>query len=76
MSDASDRAALDFREQITRIDRSIEETRKFTAEAHKLTAEAAKLERDRWWTPWVGIGGLIGGLVAAVTLILHALGKV
>ena len=66
---------LDYVEQVARIERAQEETRKFAAEQHKLTAEAAKLTRDRTLAPTtlfltsVGIvltslgSGFIGGLL-------------
>ncbi|MEO8715333.1 MAG: hypothetical protein ABI369_10000 [Acetobacteraceae bacterium] len=71
MSDDS----LDLREQIARIDRMRDESDKFRAEQRKLIAEAGKLGRERWLAPWLAVVGLIGGVVAVVTLILHAIGK-
>ncbi len=66
---------FDLEEQLARIRRSNEETRKFVAEQHKLmekagklTAEAAKLNRDRKLAPLVLLGtfwaALIGALVS------------
>lgn len=65
---------FDLEEQLARIRRSNEETRKFVAEQHKLmegagklTAEAAKLNRDRklvlLGTFWAA---LIGALVSLI----------
>jgi hypothetical protein len=39
---------LFIREQIARIDRTMEEGHKFTAEQHKLMAEREKFNRDPW----------------------------
>ena len=69
---------LNLREQIERIDRAIEETRKFTAEQHKLLAEqhklmaeARKFNRD----PWMLVAGaVIAGLFTRLPEILHAIG--
>jgi S-methylmethionine-dependent homocysteine/selenocysteine methylase len=69
----SDQVQLDIREQIARIDRSIEETCKFTAEQHKLQAqqikldaEARKFDRERWLVV-AGLIGPVGGILAGVT---------
>ena len=65
MSDVS-ADTLDWKEQVARIDRAQEETRKFVREAHKLMAEEQKLyseerkllaedrklQRDRGLAPW------------------------
>jgi hypothetical protein len=51
---------LDLREQIARIDRAQEETRKFVSEQHKLDAEANKLQRDRAFLPWTVAATLLG----------------
>ncbi len=56
---------LDILEQVARIERSQEETRKFVAEQHKLIAEAAKLERDRRLAPIILISGTVAALIAA-----------
>ena len=42
---------LNLREQIARIDRSLDEAAKFRAERGKLDAEATKLNRDRFLAP-------------------------
>jgi hypothetical protein len=39
--------SLDYREQVARIERAQEETRKFVAEHHKLIAEEYKLNAER-----------------------------
>ncbi|HVZ07203.1 hypothetical protein [Rhodopila sp.] len=73
----------DLREQIARIDRAQEETRKFVAEQHKLiaeqlklAAEAKKLDRDRFLAPLAMVvsamaagGALVGGTVALMKLL-------
>ena len=71
---------LNFREQLVRLDQMREETLKFIAEQHKLAAEreklaaeARKFDRDRLLAPWLAIAGLVGGIVAVLTLVLHAL---
>lgn len=80
----SDAAALDLKEQIARIDRAQEETRKFAEEQHKLAAkarklnaEAEKIARDRYLAPWVGFAavagataGALGGIAGLVSLFL------
>jgi hypothetical protein len=58
---------MDMLEQVARIERAQEETRKFVAEQHKLLAEAAKLNRDRWLAPMVVASGLLGGVLAAIS---------
>ncbi|MCL2430097.1 MAG: hypothetical protein FWD12_12790 [Alphaproteobacteria bacterium] len=66
--------SLDLREQITRIDRAIEVTRKFTAEQHKLQAEARKPERERMWFPWLQLLTLAASsaaIGAVVARLLH-----
>ena len=77
MSDVSaDRLTID--ELVSRIERQQAETRKFVsetlklaAEADKLRAEEKKLGRDRVLAPWLAIVGLIGGLIAIASAILH-----
>ena len=73
----SDTADLDIKEQITRINRSIEETRKFVAEqrklmeeAGKLTAEAAKMNRERKLAPLVLFGTFLAALVGALASLV------
>jgi predicted nucleic acid-binding Zn-ribbon protein len=63
------------REQAAYFDRTIAETRKFMAEQNKLAEEALNLRRERWWQPALAVSGLVGGLVAIATLILHAVGR-
>lgn len=62
----TDTVELDLKEQIARIDRMQEETRKFTAEQHKLSVEALKLSRDRDLSGWQLI---ITGMGASAALI-------
>ena len=63
---------LDYQEQVARIERSQEETRKFASEQHKLMAEAAKFERERTLYPAALAVGVIGALIgSAATLIGH-----
>jgi hypothetical protein len=62
-------ATLDRNEQVARIERMQEETRKFSAEQHKLAAEAAKLRMDRYIAPVLAaaaIGGAIGAVLVRV----------
>ena len=65
---------LDIREQIVRIDRSIDEAAKFRAETAKLTEEAAKLQRERTVAPWLATGAVAGGWLTPATLLMRALG--
>lgn len=72
---------LTLAEQVARIERQQEETRKFVAEQHKLTAEASKLaaeamklQRDTRLAPWLAAGAVAGGVVTIATLLLRALG--
>ncbi len=61
----------DIRQQ-AELQRMLEETKKFVAEQHKLMAEAAKLDKERWWFPWLqlltitissaAIGAVVGRL--------------
>ena len=77
---------LNIQEQITRIDRMITETQKFQiestklqaereklfSESSKLQAERQKLSRDRFLAlALVGVS-ILSGVVAVVTLVLHA----
>lgn len=73
-------ADLDLREQIARIDRMREETRKFSAEMNKLAAEQSKLaaeqiklasegrkfDRERGLAPWQSIAIALGAIAALV----------
>ena len=63
---------LDIQEQVARIERAQEETRRFVAEQHKLIAEAAELERAPRLAPIIVISGTIAALIAAG---IGALGK-
>lgn len=68
---------MDIQEQVARIERAQEETRKFAAEAHKLTAEARKLTRDAILAPvQVGFAGMAAGaaLVGAIVASLRLFG--
>lgn len=57
----SDQASpFDLREQLAQIDRAQADTRKliaesdkFAAEQRKLIAETLKLDKERWWFPWL-----------------------
>jgi hypothetical protein len=51
---------LEVREQLARIDRAQEETRKFVAEPNKLDAEASKHRRDRSILRWTDAATLLG----------------
>ena len=61
-------------EIVARIARRQAETEKFQAEQRKLIAESMRLDRDRSLAPWLAIAGLVGGIVAIVTLLLCATG--
>ena len=61
--------SLDLQEQVTRIDRAIAETAKFAAEQRKLTAAAAKLDRERWWFPWLQLVTTVGGSAAIGAIV-------
>jgi hypothetical protein len=83
VSDQPARSQTDLDAILAGIERDLAEagklrrdSEKFIAEQRKLISEASKLDRDRWFAPWLAIAGLIGGLVSIATLILHALGKV
>ena len=68
MSDAPDEARMPQ----AQFDRIIQETRKFSAEQNKLAAEAAKLNRDRFFAPFVIVATFGSGLLAAiVTHFIH-----
>lgn len=66
-----DISAADTRQQ-AELQRMLEETKKFVAEQHKLMAEAQKLDKERWWFPWLqlltitissaAIGAVVGRL--------------
>jgi hypothetical protein len=64
-SDYRDR--LDLREQLTRIDKAIDE-------AGKLRAEARKFDRERWVIPVTVLGALLAAIVARLPELLHAFG--
>lgn len=73
----TDATTMDIQEQIARIERAQEETRKFVAEQHKLTAEAAKLARDVKFIPAnlvVTIMGASAALVGATVAAMKVLG--
>ena len=55
---------LNLAEQVSRIERQQEETRKFVAEQHKLQAEAAKLNRDRFWVPVLAVAAAIAAFIS------------
>lgn len=70
---------MDQTEQLARIERTQEETRKFAAESHKLAAEQSKLAaetlklaRDTMLAPWqiiaTSVAATAGLLVAGATL--------
>jgi hypothetical protein len=85
-ADYADR--LNLREQVTRIDRQIEESHKFiaeqrkliaeqqklNAEADKLASEARKFDRERGLAPWQ-MTTLVAGSVAALVASLVSLAK-
>ena len=61
-------------EIVARIARQQAETETFQAEQRKLIAESMRLDRDRSLAPWLAVAGLVGGIVAIVTLLLRATG--
>jgi hypothetical protein len=65
---------LNLAEQIARIDRAQEETRKFVAEQHKLTAEASKLNRDRFLAPALALAATLGAIATFAPAIIRAIG--
>lgn len=79
---------LDERDVLARIDRSIEETRRFVAEQHKLMAErskldaerlkleaeARKLDRDRWLAPVLAAAAIGAAMATVVGLALRGIG--
>lgn len=71
MSTTADNYAerLNLAEQVARIERSQEETRKFVAEQHKLMAEASNLRITRIVTPTAAIVAAIGALTAAAPVL-------
>ncbi len=65
---------LDLEEQIARIQRSGEETRKFVAEQHKLMAEGDKLRRDRFLAPVLVAAAVSGAVATLLPAVLRAWG--
>ena len=63
---------LNLREQIARIDRTLDEAAKFRSERVKLDAEAAKLHRDRFLAPALALAATLGAIAALVPTILRA----
>ncbi|WP_316219052.1 hypothetical protein [Bradyrhizobium sp. SZCCHNR2026] len=67
---------MDQQEQIARIERAQEETRKFAAEQHKLSAETRKITRDTNLAPWqlvlsaMTAGAALFGAGAAFTKLM------
>lgn len=61
------RDQLNIREQITRLDKAIDE-------AAKLRAEARKFDRDRWIVPLTVLGAVVAAIIARLPEILHAFG--
>jgi hypothetical protein len=71
--------SMDMQEQVARIQRMQEETRKFVAEAHKRAAEArepaAEIRKTGWPNGLLGLqivlaGAFAGGALAAATIVL------
>ncbi len=69
MSDrpADDTERLNLREQVARIDRSLDEAAKYRSERVQLDAEAAKLHRDRFLAPAVALAATLGAIAALAT---------
>lgn len=71
----SEAYSLDLQEQIARINNQQEEARKFAAEQHKLAAEASKLDRDRFYAPWLAFAAMLGGVLGLATFVAHLFGR-
>ena len=72
---------LNLAEQVARIERSQEETRKFVAEQHKLMAEQGKLLAEtmnlrvsRFVTPTAAVVAALGALTAAAPVLARWFG--
>lgn len=76
MSDLSggDAERLNLREQLARIDRTLDEAAKFRSERVKLDAEAAKLNRDRFFAPFAIFCATLTAIAALAPSIIRALG--
>jgi len=57
--------------QTIEIRRLLAESDKFVAEQRKLMAESAKLDKERWWFPYLQIFTAIAAFIAAIAAILH-----
>lgn len=76
MSDLAEYAdRLNVREQIARIDRSLDEAAKFRSERSKLDAEAAKLNRDRFLAPALALAATLGAIATFAPAIIRATGQ-
>ena len=64
---------FDVREQLARIDRAQAETSKFAAEQHKLIAEQLKLDKERWWFPWLQLLTLVVSSAAIGAVVARLL---
>ena len=65
---------LNIREQIARIDRSLDEAAKFRSERSKLDVEAAKLNRDRFLAPALALAATLGAIATFAPTIIRAIG--
>jgi hypothetical protein len=52
-------------------DRLIAEREKFYAERRQLDADAAKLERERWWFPWLQLITVAASGAAVAVIVGH-----
>ena len=75
-------ARLNVQEQVIRIDRMIAETQKLISESAKLVSASTKLQaggqkfsRERFLAPALVGVSILSGIVAVVTLVLHAGGR-
>ncbi len=66
---------LNLAEQVARIERSQEETRKFVAEQHKLMGEAGNLRVSRFLTPTAAVVAAIAALTAAAPVLVRWFGR-
>ncbi len=68
------RERLDLKEQLARIDRSLDEAAKFRAEQNKLMAERDKFNRDPWILTLAALIAALAAFIARAPELLHAFG--
>ena len=57
--------------QTIEIRRMLAESDKFQAEVRKLMAESARLDKERWWFPWIQVITAVAAVVAAIGVIFR-----